>query len=93
LTPSVNIVTQISHKSTVLLQRIQLPSNTKADFDNVLATQKPTVSEADLNVYEKFTKEYVLYVFVIHMLAVLSMYLILSFALGAHVMTDVSDQR
>ena len=31
--------------------QIQLPSNTKADFDNVLATQKPTVSEADLKVY------------------------------------------
>ncbi|KAK7845216.1 protein suppressor of k(+) transport growth defect 1 [Quercus suber] len=56
--------------------QIQLPSNTKADFDNVLATQKPTVSEADLKVYEKFTEEYVLYVFVIHMLAVLSMYLV-----------------
>ena len=41
--------------------QIQLPSNTKADFDNVLATQKPTVSEADLKVYVKFAKEYVLY--------------------------------
>uniref|UniRef100_A0A7N2MQH4 Spastin/Vps4 C-terminal domain-containing protein n=1 Tax=Quercus lobata TaxID=97700 RepID=A0A7N2MQH4_QUELO len=40
---------------------IQLPSNTKADFDNVLATQKPTVSEADLKVCEKFTREYGLY--------------------------------
>uniref|UniRef100_A0A7N2R3U0 Spastin/Vps4 C-terminal domain-containing protein n=1 Tax=Quercus lobata TaxID=97700 RepID=A0A7N2R3U0_QUELO len=40
---------------------IQLPSNTKADFDNVLATQKPTVSEADLKVYEILTKEYGLY--------------------------------
>ncbi|KAK4594821.1 hypothetical protein RGQ29_018515 [Quercus rubra] len=46
--------------STIIFQ-IQLPSNTKADFDNVLATQKPTVSIADLKVYEKFTKEYVLY--------------------------------
>ena len=41
--------------------QIQLPSNTKSDFDNVLATQKPTVSEADLKVYVKFAKEYVLY--------------------------------
>nr|XP_023928068.1 vacuolar protein sorting-associated protein 4A-like [Quercus suber] len=33
----------------------------KSRVDNVLATQKPTESEADLKVYEKYTKECGLY--------------------------------
>ncbi|CAI9771443.1 unnamed protein product [Fraxinus pennsylvanica] len=30
----------------------------KKDFDKVLARQRPTVSKADLDVHERFTKEY-----------------------------------
>lgn len=34
------------------------PPITKTDFDKVLARQRPTVSKADLDVHEKFTKEF-----------------------------------
>ena len=34
------------------------PLITRADFDKVLARQKPTVSKADLEVHERFTKEF-----------------------------------
>ncbi|QHN95193.1 Protein SUPPRESSOR OF K(+) TRANSPORT GROWTH DEFECT [Arachis hypogaea] len=31
---------------------------TRTDFEKILARKKPTVSKADLKVYERFTKEY-----------------------------------
>ncbi|KAI4386115.1 hypothetical protein MLD38_004076 [Melastoma candidum] len=34
------------------------PPISKADFDKVLARQRPTVSKADLEVHERFTKEF-----------------------------------
>ncbi|KAJ6908913.1 protein SUPPRESSOR OF K(+) TRANSPORT GROWTH DEFECT 1-like isoform X2 [Populus alba x Populus x berolinensis] len=41
-----------------LLQRVLPPPITRADFSKVLARQKPTVSKADLEVHERFTKEF-----------------------------------
>lgn len=41
----------------VLLQ-ILPPPIMKTDFDKVLARQKPTVSKGDLEVHERFTKEF-----------------------------------
>ncbi|XP_075644364.1 protein SUPPRESSOR OF K(+) TRANSPORT GROWTH DEFECT 1-like [Castanea sativa] len=41
-----------------LALKILLPPNTRADFDKMLARQKPTVSEADLEVHERFNKEF-----------------------------------
>lgn len=38
--------------------KIQLPPNTRADFDKMLARQKPTVSEADLEVHKRFNMEF-----------------------------------
>ena len=38
--------------------QVLLPPITRADFDKVLARQKPTVSKADLEVHERFTKEF-----------------------------------
>ena len=34
------------------------PPITKTDFDKVLARQRPTVSKSDLEVQERFTKEF-----------------------------------
>lgn len=34
------------------------PPIKKMDFDKVLARQKPTVSKSDLEVHERFTKEF-----------------------------------
>ncbi|KAI4347919.1 hypothetical protein L6164_008692 [Bauhinia variegata] len=34
------------------------PAITRADFDKILAKQKPTVSKADLEVHERFTQEF-----------------------------------
>ncbi|KAE8037186.1 hypothetical protein FH972_009798 [Carpinus fangiana] len=41
-----------------LASKIQPPPITRTDFDKVLARQKPTVSKADLEVHERFTKEF-----------------------------------
>ncbi|KAL4599594.1 hypothetical protein ACB092_11G137700 [Castanea dentata] len=41
-----------------LASKIQPPPITRADFDKVLARQKPTVSKADLEVHERFTEEF-----------------------------------
>ncbi|KAK7818657.1 protein suppressor of k(+) transport growth defect 1 [Quercus suber] len=41
-----------------LASKIQPPPITRADFDKVLARQKPTVSKADLEVHERFTVEF-----------------------------------
>ncbi|XP_058196490.1 protein SUPPRESSOR OF K(+) TRANSPORT GROWTH DEFECT 1-like isoform X1 [Rhododendron vialii] len=41
-----------------LASKILPPPITKADFDKVLARQRPTVSKADLDVHERFTKEF-----------------------------------
>ncbi|KAK6228399.1 hypothetical protein SCA6_000739 [Theobroma cacao] len=41
-----------------LASKILPPPITRADFDKVLARQKPTVSKADLEVHERFTKEF-----------------------------------
>ncbi|KAG5560452.1 hypothetical protein RHGRI_003687 [Rhododendron griersonianum] len=41
-----------------LASKITLPPITKMDFDKVLARQRPTVSKADLEVHERFTKEF-----------------------------------
>ena len=38
--------------------QIQLPPNTKADFDSVLEKQKPTVSKAEIDACEEFTKDF-----------------------------------
>ena len=38
--------------------QIQLPPNTKADFDSALEKQKPTVSKAEIDACEKFTKDF-----------------------------------
>ncbi|KAM3684136.1 hypothetical protein ACB098_11G021600 [Castanea mollissima] len=38
--------------------KIQLPPTTRADFDKMLARQKPTVSEDDLEVHKRFNKEF-----------------------------------
>ncbi|KAL8136825.1 hypothetical protein V2J09_002827 [Rumex salicifolius] len=35
------------------------PPIMKSDFDKVLAKQRPTVSKSDLDVHERFTKEFV----------------------------------
>ncbi|KAF3947568.1 hypothetical protein CMV_026314 [Castanea mollissima] len=45
-------------KAKVGASQIQPPPNTKADFDNVLKKQKPTVSEADIEECEKFNKQF-----------------------------------
>ena len=34
------------------------PPISRSDFDKVLAKQKPTVSKTDLQVHERFTKEF-----------------------------------
>lgn len=34
------------------------PPISRADFDKVLARQRPTVSKSDLDVHERFTKEF-----------------------------------
>ncbi|KAG6475167.1 hypothetical protein ZIOFF_064385 [Zingiber officinale] len=41
-----------------LADKILPPSITRTDFDKVLARQRPTVSKADLEVHERFTKEF-----------------------------------
>ncbi|XWS75334.1 hypothetical protein CRYUN_Cryun01aG0077500 [Craigia yunnanensis] len=41
-----------------LASKILPPPIMKTDFDKVLARQKPTVSKADLEVHERFTKEF-----------------------------------
>ncbi|GLU19206.1 hypothetical protein SLE2022_354680 [Rubroshorea leprosula] len=41
-----------------LAAKILLPPITRADFDKVLARQRPTVSKADLEVHERFTQEF-----------------------------------
>ncbi|GLT48740.1 hypothetical protein SLA2020_223480 [Shorea laevis] len=41
-----------------LVAKILPPPITKADFDKVLARQRPTVSKADLEVHERFTQEF-----------------------------------
>ncbi|KAF6165989.1 hypothetical protein GIB67_012886 [Kingdonia uniflora] len=41
-----------------LAAKILPPPITKSDFDKVLVKQKPTVSKSDLNVHERFTKEF-----------------------------------
>lgn len=41
-----------------LASKIIPPPITKTDFDKVLARQRPTVSKADLEVHERFTKEF-----------------------------------
>ncbi|RWW63392.1 hypothetical protein BHE74_00029431 [Ensete ventricosum] len=41
-----------------LAAKILPPPITKTDFDKVLARQRPTVSKADLEVHERFTKEF-----------------------------------
>lgn len=38
--------------------QISPPPITRSDFDKVLARQKPTVSKSDLEVHERFTKEF-----------------------------------
>ncbi|KAI4347940.1 hypothetical protein L6164_008712 [Bauhinia variegata] len=42
----------------VLASKILPPAITRADFDKILAKQKPTVSKADLEVHERFTQEF-----------------------------------
>lgn len=44
----------------MLLFSIQIlpPPISRTDFDKVLARQKPTVSKSDLEVHERFTKEF-----------------------------------
>lgn len=41
-----------------LASKILPPPITRADFEKVLARQKPTVSKAELEVHERFTKEF-----------------------------------
>ncbi|KAL4297027.1 hypothetical protein GQ457_12G027460 [Hibiscus cannabinus] len=41
-----------------LAAQILPPPISKSDFDKVLARQRPTVSKADLEVHERFTKEF-----------------------------------
>ncbi|TKY67079.1 suppressor of K(+) transport growth defect 1 [Spatholobus suberectus] len=41
-----------------LASKILPPPISRTDFDKVLARQRPTVSKADLNVHERFTKEF-----------------------------------
>ncbi|XP_020585317.1 protein SUPPRESSOR OF K(+) TRANSPORT GROWTH DEFECT 1-like [Phalaenopsis equestris] len=41
-----------------LAAKILPPPITRTDFDKVLARQRPTVSKADLEVHERFTKEF-----------------------------------
>ncbi|XP_076888644.1 protein SUPPRESSOR OF K(+) TRANSPORT GROWTH DEFECT 1-like [Bidens hawaiensis] len=41
-----------------LAEKISPPPVTQTDFDKVLARQKPTVNKSDLEVYERFTKEF-----------------------------------
>ncbi|CAN8285635.1 unnamed protein product [Cochlearia groenlandica] len=41
-----------------LAEKIIPPSITRADFEKVLARQRPTVSKSDLEVHERFTKEF-----------------------------------
>ncbi|KAG6524218.1 hypothetical protein ZIOFF_014110 [Zingiber officinale] len=41
-----------------LADKILPPPIARADFDKVLARQRPTVSKADLEVHERFTKEF-----------------------------------
>uniref|UniRef100_A0A7N2KP16 Uncharacterized protein n=1 Tax=Quercus lobata TaxID=97700 RepID=A0A7N2KP16_QUELO len=45
-------------KAEVGAEKIQLPPNTKADFDSVLEKQKPTVSKAEIDACVKFTKDF-----------------------------------
>ncbi|RYQ97830.1 hypothetical protein Ahy_B08g093901 isoform F [Arachis hypogaea] len=41
-----------------LASKILPPPITRTDFEKVLARQRPTVSKADLDVHERFTKEF-----------------------------------
>lgn len=40
------------------LMQILPPPITRTDFEKVLARQRPTVSKSDLEVHERFTKEF-----------------------------------
>lgn len=40
------------------LMQILPPPITRTDFEKVLARQRPTVSKKDLEVHERFTKEF-----------------------------------
>lgn len=41
-----------------MYMQINPPPISKIDFDKVLARQRPTVSKSDLEVHERFTKEF-----------------------------------
>ncbi|KAK4284221.1 hypothetical protein QN277_001081 [Acacia crassicarpa] len=45
-------------QGAVLFDKILPPPIIRTDFDKVLARQRPTVSKADLEVHERFTKEF-----------------------------------
>jgi len=44
--------------TTLKLMQILPPPITRTDFEKVLARQRPTVSKSDLEVHERFTKEF-----------------------------------
>lgn len=45
-------------KRLVIWVQILPPPITRTDFDKVLARQRPTVSKSDLEIHERFTKEF-----------------------------------
>lgn len=48
----------INHLIDAHALQILPPPISRTDFDKVLARQRPTVSKADLDVHERFTKEF-----------------------------------
>lgn len=60
-----NVCQKLTHFFGVIKQLINAhvlqilpPPISRTDFDKVLARQRPTVSKADLDVHERFTKEF-----------------------------------
>ncbi|EFJ25940.1 hypothetical protein SELMODRAFT_267596 [Selaginella moellendorffii] len=58
LTPGAIQTTMQELATKGLAAQILPPPISKADFDKVLARQRPTVSKDDLEIHEKFTKEF-----------------------------------
>ncbi|KAG6436401.1 hypothetical protein SASPL_101299 [Salvia splendens] len=54
----VYIVICVKHNDVTMRVNVCRPPISKTDFDKVLARQRPTVNKSDLDVHERFTKEF-----------------------------------
>jgi vacuolar protein-sorting-associated protein 4 len=56
--PNAIQTTMVDLASEGLAAKILPPPITKSDFEKILAKQKPTVSKSDLEIQERFTREF-----------------------------------